>query len=252
MLVPQTKVDQFTVEFHNSEEFHLIKREVFTQRVYDFEFPALDQFSVLDDPAGTNSPPPLIVDAGAHIGLASLFFAKNYPQAKILALEPQATNFKLLKANIWHNKLEDRIEARQLALAAKTGPITLHVDTVWDWFSTASLHQGAWTGNQETKAITVEAISLTDLLNQLDRPIDLLKLDIEGAEQSILEAAGASLQQIRSMVIEFHPHRQQSAKSLNKLLEGAGFQVTFWQKGQPVDPHPKKTSGLMMVTALLE
>jgi len=237
MLVPQTKtkLNGYTVYFHNSEEFHLIKGEVFTQRIYDFDFPALE-----------DSTKPLIVDAGAHIGLTSLFFAKEYPQAQILALEPQPDNYKLLEKNIWENQLE-RVETRPLALAGKTTESILHIDTVWDWFSTASLHQGAWTGNQETKQISVKTISLSDLLKELEQPIDLLKLDIEGSEQAVLESAKKDLTKIRSMVIEFHPHKQQSAGQLQALLEKAGFTVTFWKKGKKVDP--KKSRGLLMVTA---
>lgn len=41
--------------------------------------------------------PRVIVDAGANIGLASLFFANKYADAKIIAIEPEEHNFKILK-----------------------------------------------------------------------------------------------------------------------------------------------------------
>lgn len=44
--------------------------------------------------------PQIIVDAGANIGLASIYFANNYPEAKIIAIEPEQSNFELLKKNV--------------------------------------------------------------------------------------------------------------------------------------------------------
>jgi FkbM family methyltransferase len=41
----------------------------------------------------------VIIDAGANIGLSALFFANKYPDAKIFAIEPEETNYKLLELN---------------------------------------------------------------------------------------------------------------------------------------------------------
>ena len=60
-------------------------RQVFIHKEYDF---------VLE------KPPQLIVDAGANIGLASLYFASKYPDAKIIAIEPEASNYELLQRNV--------------------------------------------------------------------------------------------------------------------------------------------------------
>src|SRR5260370_13944534 len=43
--------------------------------------------------------PRVIVDAGANVGMATLFFAQRDPEAKILAIEPEASNFEMLKQN---------------------------------------------------------------------------------------------------------------------------------------------------------
>ena len=60
-----------------------IYREILDRHVYDF--------SVKDEPK-------YIIDAGANIGMASIFFAKKYRNAKIIAIEPEVENFKLYKA----------------------------------------------------------------------------------------------------------------------------------------------------------
>ena len=46
--------------------------------------------------------PRIIIDAGANIGLSSVFFANKYPDSKILAIEPEHTNFEMLKKNAFH------------------------------------------------------------------------------------------------------------------------------------------------------
>lgn len=46
-----------------------------------------------------NKPPEVIVDAGANVGFASIYFASKYPNSKIIAIEPEESNFRLLKKN---------------------------------------------------------------------------------------------------------------------------------------------------------
>jgi FkbM family methyltransferase len=43
--------------------------------------------------------PQVTIDAGANIGMATLFFSHDYPRAKLFAIEPEASNFTILKKN---------------------------------------------------------------------------------------------------------------------------------------------------------
>src|SRR5262245_62031962 len=61
---------------------------------YDFVFGGRD----LDVPLDT--PPRVIVDCGAHIGCTTVYFANRFPGATIYALEPEESNFELLKRNV--------------------------------------------------------------------------------------------------------------------------------------------------------
>ena len=165
--MPQTKLGPFVVEFTNSEEFHRLKTEIFTHDCYYVELP---------------SAIPLIIDAGAHIGLTTLYFKKAYPGAQILAIEPHPDTFSLLEKNIYNNNL-DGVELLNTALSTSDELVTLHEDTSADkWFSTASLQAKAWNGQQQTQPLTVPSLKLNTLLADIDDTVELLKLDIEGAE----------------------------------------------------------------------
>jgi FkbM family methyltransferase len=63
----------------------------------------------------TDNPLPFIIDAGAQIGMSTLYFKKQYPGAEIVAIEPNTINFKLLEENIWENQL-DNVTTIQAAL----------------------------------------------------------------------------------------------------------------------------------------
>lgn len=219
--MPQTKLGTFTVTYQNQAEFHSLKREIFTQGVYELDLP-------------TSSP--TIIDAGAHIGLASLFFMSRFPGAEITAIEPHPTSFKLLKENIWQNRLEGQITAINAALGTDTTPTVLHADPSLEWLSTASTSLGGWTGQETTQTLTVPTRTLADFLT---KPVDLLKLDIEGAELAVLSAAQDKLTNVKQLVVEFHPSATASVSQLTSLLTQNGFTCQ-------VQPHHQ---GLQLVVA---
>lgn len=206
------KIDKYTVHYHNKEETLSLKTEIFSQHTYYFE---------------ANSPQPKIIDAGAHIGLATLYFKKQYPMAQITAIEPHPVNFKLLEQNVWENALED-VSCLQVALAEEAGLLTMHADTTNTWLSTVSVNESAWNGQQQTRPVQVPAITLSSLLTQ---PIDLLKLDIEGAESRVLKEAGKALKNIQLLLIEFHPRPNNVITELAEYLEELGFSLKYSKNG---------------------
>ncbi len=208
--MPTTKLNKFSIEYHNSEEYHVVKREIFTDEIYYFE---------------TDAAQPVIFDLGAHIGLATLYFKYLYPFAQVTAVEPHPTNYKLLETNMWHNDFRD-VQTIQAAVTAETSQtITLHADTEHDWFSTASLQSGAWSSEQQTQPLKVPTIRLSELLQPVEH-VDLLKVDIEGYEQSVLAEAQSQLHKVSQLLIEFHPVQQQDYHQLWKFLEQQGYAVS--------------------------
>jgi FkbM family methyltransferase len=225
-----SKLPPFTIYYDNSEEYHHLKNEVFTQGSYYFE---------------TEVARPRIIDAGAHIGLSTFYFKKLYLGAQIIAIEPNPHSFTLLEKNIFENQLED-VETHQVALSAQPGATSFFYDMSDDkWESTASFLKGAWTGSQQSQEIQVHTQTLDTFITET---IDFLKMDIEGAEQEVLFATKEKLQLVRHMIVEFHPIAGNSIEKLSQFLKDLHFELKFWKKGQEI--QPKYTKGLFYIEAI--
>lgn len=242
--MPQTRLDAYTIEYQNKTEYTNLRQELFAHHSYYFE---------------TATPDPIIIDAGAHIGLATLYFKKQYPAAHIWAVEPQPQARHLLETNCFLNHLDDVTIVPQALWSESQTTLTLATDATDDWLSTTSIVPGAWTEDQTTKPLEVETLSLADLVSliQTDLPnrrIDALKIDVEGAESVILRAAqqdpAQPLKQIDRIFCEYHPtHQQLSLEDLLLIFTQAGFSsVTCSHKGKVVDP--KMARGLILIEAV--
>jgi len=134
-----------------------------------------------------------IVDAGANIGLASLYFAAVYPRAQIVAIEPNPDNFALLAENA---RQEPRITILQACL---TG---LPDQSVFISTTGRGSHFQSNTGGH---GVPIRGLSLPQICETrgLDH-IDLLKIDIEGGEKDVF-AHPAFLGRTGAIVAELHP-----------------------------------------------
>ena len=204
------RLDPYQVSYQNREEFLELKREIFTHHCYYFE---------------CESPAPIIIDAGAHVGMATLYFKKLYPAAKIWAVEPHPLNLELLQKNISDNHLTD-VTVIGSALTDHQGTVAFHADTEFEWFSSASVHAHAWNGLQKTEEFRVPATTLSDVIEAINEPIDLLKLDIEGSEFAALRGAKRLLSQIKLLICEFHPTASQDRDEFIMFLERQNFTVS--------------------------
>ncbi len=140
---------------------------------------------------------PVIIDAGANIGLSAIFFALGYPGARIIALEPEQSNFEMLKINCRHYR---GIESVRAALWHQDGAVRILSDPT----------DSKW-GFQVEPALAddpqgIPAISLSSLVRERGlETIDILKLDIEGAEKEILGPDARSwLPRVRVVLVELH------------------------------------------------
>lgn len=123
------------------------------------------------------------LDIGANIGAYALFVAALAgPRARILAVEPQPDVFDRLTYNIAQNPF-GTVKAVACAVADKAGELTLFVDPRNRGESSLKI-----VGTNEGARIRVPAVTLLDLARSegIDR-IDAIKLDVEGAEDLILE-----------------------------------------------------------------
>lgn len=203
-----TKLGQYTVYHEHSEEYHSLKREIFSGNTYYLEL---------------ENPSPNILDGGAHIGLFTLYYKQLYPEATILAIEPLAENIVFLEENIYENQLEG-VSTEHVAIAGHNGAMKFYFDSTPEkWFSTAGLFEGAWNGAQKTESRTVPTKTLSSYLEK--QYFDLVKLDIEGAEFEVISEAKALLSRSKQYLIEFHPRNGQRVEELEKIFTDRGFQV---------------------------
>lgn len=233
--MPTTKIGPYTIHHTDAQELHLLKREIFSQHCYAVEFATAT---------------PRILDLGAHIGLATLYFKKLYPAAIVTAVEPHPTAAALFEQNMWENDCRD-----VTLIAAAVVPqhlidsdvFSLHEDEAGTWLSTTSRSAGAWNGQVKTAplAAAVRTITLGSLLTE---PVDLVKIDIEGLEQAVLSDLSAQeLQRIDQLIIEFHPHASQHLDKLLKLLHAAGFTCRLTKDGSDIQIH--QAQGLILIHA---
>lgn len=136
--------------------------------------------------------PKVIVDVGAHIGMASILFALKYPSARIIAIEPESSNFAALVRNtagynaimpiqaaLWHQDGDVRL-----------GPSKAHVKGAF-----AVTQNGA----QKVRSVTMETLMREAKIDS----IDLLKMDIEGAEKEVFDSA-TWMSKVQVLAIELH------------------------------------------------
>ncbi len=200
-----TTIGKWTIEGSNHQELVELKKEIFHEGRYEIDL---------------DTETPRIIDGGAHVGLAALYFKSRWPQAKITCVEPHPENIQHLKHNLWFNRFDD-IEVVEVALSGKEGESTLYFDNTEDqWFSTAGFCDGAWNHEQQSDCIQVKTIPLASLITE---SIDLLKLDIEGAETTVLMAATQVLPRIHHLVMEFHPHPSNNWHDCMSLLKKNQF-----------------------------
>src|SRR6266704_6596275 len=121
--------------------------------------------------------PEVIVDGGANIGLASVFFATKYPDAKVLAIEPELSNFALLSKNI---TAYPRVVPIRGALWKENTAVQLIDPGIGHWGFRASEGKSGEGGRLIDK---VEGMTVDRLMRNYDADyIDILKIDIEGSE----------------------------------------------------------------------
>jgi len=140
----------------------------------------------------------VIVDLGANIGDAAVFFAQRYPQAKIIAVECDEASFQLLLTNIkpYPNVIPIKAaiwgESVRLSLQAGPGENAVYV----------SDQQGVCP-SKTVDGLTMEALMKAHHIET----IDILKVDIEGAEKNLFEHDCAWLATVQTIGIEFHDWR---------------------------------------------
>ena len=138
--------------------------------------------------------PGVIIDAGANIGLSAVYFANKYPNAIIIAFEPEASNFKVLEKNV---AAYPQIKPLNAALWRENGKISL--------IDPQEGHHGFQTLENGKQGSLVKAMTVDALMDGMGLEfVDILKIDIEGAEKEVFEASAAWIGRIGMVMAELH------------------------------------------------
>jgi FkbM family methyltransferase len=144
-------------------------------------------------------PPRVIVDAGANIGLTSIFYANKYPEARILAIEPESSNFKMLKTN---TACYPNVVPIRGALWSYDTTLCLSNASSGHWaFETRELPESDLNRDHElVPGITVDNL----MANYHIDSIDILKVDIEGSEREVFQSSSTWIDKVKVIAVELH------------------------------------------------
>jgi len=167
----------------------------------------------------------VIIDAGANIGLASIFFANKCPEAKIISIEPEAENFRLLTKN---TAPYPNIVPVQAALWDKNE--TIHI---------VDPGHGFW-GFVTRKAClsdrylhSVEGLTIDKIMEEYRlASIDILKIDIQGAEKEVFRDTSSWIGKVRALIIELHEYNRPGCT--RSFYNGSNGFDHEWHQGENI------------------
>lgn len=199
----------FSVNFPDYYFFYVLFKEIFVKGEYSFQ---------------ANSKSPLILDCGANIGMASLFFKYSYPDSRIIAFEPDPTTFGYLKRNISQNHLEG-VTLNNFALGSKPGHLEFH-QSIYE--SGSGINTLRTLSRREKAQYHSAKVPVMPLSRFISGKVDFAKVDIEGSELAVFEELSGKkkLRLIRESIIEYHHHLGGEDSKLSRflsILEENGF-----------------------------
>jgi FkbM family methyltransferase len=161
-------------------------------------------------------PPQLIIDGGANVGYAAVYFANKYPNAQIIAIEPDPENCALFHKNC---ASYPNVELIQGALWTTSADLVIENSTAESW--AFRVVEAPSSTDRSFKGFTV-----ADILRRSGKQqIDLLKLDVEGSEKQLFSSNYESwIGHVRNLVIEVHDHDCRDA--VFTATNGHGFTIS--------------------------
>jgi len=174
---------------------------------------------------------PFIIDGGANIGLGILYFKELYPKSEIIGFEPDEKIFSVLERNILRSALAN---------------VKLLCQALWSAHTTLGfVSEGSWAGRLARAGDHPDHLVRTARLRDyLDRPVDFLKLDVEGAETEVLSDCADLLGRVENLFVEYHSFldEPQSIHTLLSVLRGAGFRVRLHASNASAQPFVSRRS----------
>jgi FkbM family methyltransferase len=171
--------------------------------------------------------PKVIIDAGANIGLASIYFASKYPDAKIIAIEPEQSNFELLKENV---APYPHVVPIQAALWNKNEEINLIDPGSGKWGFMTEMKQPSKKIPSKT-CHTVMGTTIDKIMQDYSlTKIDILKIDIEGAEKEVFSDTSSWIGKVDAVIIELHERFKPGCN--RSFYRGSNGFDSEWSQGE--------------------
>lgn len=167
-----------------------------------------------------------VLDLGANIGLASLYLAAALPKARVFAVEPDADNARLLRHNLAGLVAAGRATVRRAAVWDRDTPVAfLPPDSI------GHVNQGTVCAVDQLAtppdpANVCPGYTLPTLFAEAGfDTVDLLKIDVEGAEVGLFAGCGGWLPRVKVLAVEFHGSSRQES-GFDAAVREHGFRVT--------------------------
>lgn len=168
----------------------------------------------------------VILDLGANAGYTATSLATRYPHARVIAVEMDADNAAVCARNV--AQFGDRCEVVHAAIWSAGGSVS---------YGGRNVHDFAIGSSSSTSSLSAPAITIDDVMDQRSiATVDYVKMDIEGAEASVLQPPIAWAGRVNGLSMEVHPPA--TFEWCREVLTGAGFECS---------PHPEHLAGLVAV-----
>lgn len=183
--------------------------ELFFEELYDFS---------------SDKHEPIIIDCGANIGLSTIFFKRKFPNSRIISIEADPEIFGMLIKNTSQFDLQN-LKLLNKAVWIVDGNVTFNASG-----GLGGRIENTSNINSDSLKVTVQSIRLKSLLDDIIKNgenIDLLKIDIEGAEIEVIKDCEDCLAYVDKIFVEYHRLRGNSDNLFDflRILENSGFSI---------------------------
>ena len=208
----KTKVLDYTVSYPSSNNLLFLFRQLFIERLYTL---------------ASSTASPLVVDCGSNIGMSILACKTAYPDCRIIGFEPHPVLYGFLERNVAENGLTNT-QLHRKAVSNASGSLEFFLNDN----EPGSLNMSLIARENVASSISVEVEKLSQ---HIVEPVDMLKLDIEGAETAVIEDlhTAGKLRLVNKIVCEYHHHIEKGVDKLSHILgmfesNGFGYQLSAY------------------------
>lgn len=199
------------------------KNTIVQERFFGFKFKGFDystidylfnEIFILNEYFFTpNTNAPIIIDCGSNIGMSVLYFKRLYPSSNIIAFEANPYAYKLLVENLTINNIND-VALHNIALYNCETEISFFIgDNLGTLLGSLNSTRGG------CKEIKMNTKKLSDYLKNFES-IDLIKMDVEGAEDYIVDDLinSSAINKVKEFIIEYHHNMNGDKSNLSAFL----------------------------------